>query len=107
MFKEDFIKRLTKLRLEKNVSARDMSLSIGQNAGYINNIECEKALPSMSAFFCICDYLNISPREFFDIETENPEKIDNILKDLKQLSNEQLDTISDLIKGLCANRNIK
>ena len=39
MEKEDFIKRLTELRINKGVSARDMSLSIGQSAGYINNIE--------------------------------------------------------------------
>lgn len=32
MEKEDFIKRLTELRINKGVSARDMSLSIGQSA---------------------------------------------------------------------------
>ena len=39
MEREDFIRRLVQLRMQKNVSARDMSLSIGQSAGYINNIE--------------------------------------------------------------------
>ena len=53
---EWFAGRVTELRLQKGVSARDMSLSIGQNAGYINTIESGKALPSMSAFFFICDY---------------------------------------------------
>ena len=59
---DDFFKlRLSQLRTQKGVSARDMSLSLGQNPGYINNIETGKALPSMSAFFYICEYLNISP----------------------------------------------
>ena len=34
-----FAKRLAQLRNQKGVSARDMSLSLGQGAGYINNIE--------------------------------------------------------------------
>ncbi len=42
----------------KRVSARDMSLSIGQNAGYINTIESGKAFPSMTVFFYICEYLD-------------------------------------------------
>ena len=46
MEKEDFAKRLTELRINKGVSARDMSLSIGQSAGYINNIENGVNLPS-------------------------------------------------------------
>ena len=49
MYEEEFPIRLAQLRTKKGVSARDMSLSIGQNAGYINNIECGKALPSMAA----------------------------------------------------------
>ena len=35
MEKETFIKRLVELRMGKGVSARDMSLSLGQSAGYI------------------------------------------------------------------------
>ena len=38
MTEKDFSLRLAKLREEKGVSARDMSLSMGQNPGYINNI---------------------------------------------------------------------
>ena len=51
MYEEQFPLRLAQLRVLKGVSARDMSLSLGQNAGYINNIESGKALPSMSNFF--------------------------------------------------------
>lgn len=43
MDKSFFATRLTTLREKKGVSARDMSLSIGQNPGYINNIESGKA----------------------------------------------------------------
>ena len=51
MYEEElFAKRLEQLRLEKNVSAREMSLSLGQNPSYINRIESGKALPSLSLF---------------------------------------------------------
>ena len=38
---KEFSQRLSELRINKDVSARDMSLSIGQNHGYINNIEMQ------------------------------------------------------------------
>lgn len=67
---EDFLAtRLTQLRIQKGVSAREMSLSLGQAPNYINTIENRKSLPSMQAFFFICEYLNITPQEFFDRAT--------------------------------------
>ena len=44
MDKEAFAIRLSLLRTKMNISARDMSLSLGQNPGYINSIESGKAL---------------------------------------------------------------
>jgi len=100
MYDEDFQARLSKLRNEKGVSARDMSLSIGQNPGYIHNIENGKALPSMSVFFFICDYLGISPSEFFDIDNSNPGKLKPIIEKMKKLDDEQLDGIAAIVNGM-------
>lgn len=100
MEKADFIKRLVDLRINKGVSARDMSLSIGQSAGYINNIENGVNLPSMTVFFYICDYLGITPKEFFDTETVNPSKAAELMDAAKSLSNDQLDNLIAIAKGL-------
>ena len=100
MYDEDFQARLSKLRNEKGVSARDMSLSIGQNPGYIHNIENGKALPSMSVFFFICDYLGISPSEFFDTDNSNPGKLKPIIEKMKKLDDEQLDGIAAIVNGM-------
>lgn len=54
MDKQNFSKRLVELRVNKGVSARDMSLSIGKNASYINDVENCKSLPSINVFFHIC-----------------------------------------------------
>ena len=87
----EFIQRLVDLRLKKGVSARDMSLSLGQSAGYINNIENGVNYPSMTVFFYICDYFGISPKDFFDTDTANPPKIHALLAAAQGLSDEQLD----------------
>ncbi len=100
MYIEDFGTRLAQLRNAKNVSARDMSLSIGQNAGYINNIESGKALPSMSGFFYICEYLNISPKDFFDTDMESPEQLQELLHHLKKLNNRQICNLTEIVKDI-------
>ena len=100
MYENEFQTRLAQLREKKGVSARDMSLSIGQNPGYINNIETGKALPSMSGFFYICEYLQLSLKEFFDTNAKNPEKLNELIKDLKKLDDKQLDNIASIVQGL-------
>lgn len=100
MYDEDFSARLAKLRIKKGVSARDMSLSIGQNAGYINNIETGKALPSMASFLYICDYLGISPQEFFDTDSEQPAELRALVDNLKRLDPRQFKNISEIVEGL-------
>ena len=62
MTEKEFSLRLAKLRTQKGVSARDMSLSLGQSPNYINGIENGGSYPSMTMFFYICDYLNITAR---------------------------------------------
>ncbi len=105
MYEDEFSARLSYLRLQKGVSARDMSLSIGQNAGYINNIETGKALPSMSAFFYICEFLNISPKDFFDTESSCPEYLAELVNDLKKIDPEQIQHLSYIVKGLIQNHS--
>ncbi len=100
MDEKEFSLRLARLREKKGVSARDMSLSIGQNAGYINNIENGKSKPSLEGFFFICDYLGISPAEFFDTSSADPSRLGILIKDLKKLNEQQLDTISSLVRDL-------
>lgn len=100
MEEKDFSLRLARLREKKGVSARDMSLSIGQNPGYINNIETGKSMPSLTGIFYICEYLGVTPSEFFDLESTNPGKIDAIVQDMKHLDDAQLDAIAALVKGL-------
>lgn len=98
MDEKDFSLRLAQLREKKGVSARDMSLSIGQNPGYINNIESGKSMPSLTGIFYICDYLGITPSELFDLDSKNPQQLNDLITDLKQLTDKQLQTVAALVK---------
>ncbi len=104
MYEENFPQRLSQLRLQKNVSAREMSLSIGQSAGYINSLENQKALPSMSVFFYICDYLEITPSEFFDESIQAPKELKKIMEPLKELNAEQLRHLRYIAEQMAKNK---
>ena len=97
MFEELFHDRLTKLRVSKGVSQREMSLSMGQSEGYITKMESTDALPSMRTFFYICDYLGVAPKEFFDDEIKHPEIIAEIVERLNRLDSDQLLNILQMI----------
>lgn len=100
MDKETFIKRLIELRMNMGVSARDMSLSLGQSQSYINNIENGINLPSMTVFFYICEYLDVTPKEFFDTSVKVPSKETELLNAVKGLDCKQMDNLIALAKGL-------
>ena len=102
--KKLFCERLAALRMKKGVSARDMSLSIGQSANYINKIENKKALPSMSIFFNICEYLEISPKEFFDQDKPNPLRLNEVLAEMNRLDDDHLSHMLALARGLQSER---
>lgn len=83
---EKFIaNRITELRVKKSVSEYQMSLDLGKNKSYIQNISSGRSMPSMSQFLEICNYFNITPQQFFDEELHNLplyQKADDLLKQL-------------------------
>ena len=98
MYEEFTQERISRLRLQKDVSARDMSLSLGQNGSYINQIENKKALPSLQGLFYICEYFGITPQEFFDEKTAYPAQMAELIDDLKKLDSGMLACTASLVK---------
>lgn len=95
-----FAERLAQLRMEKGVSARDMSLSLGQSESYINKIENRRTLPSMTGFFYICEYLEVKPEEFFCEASASPVKTREFMQGLERLSPKQREHVLQIIKDL-------
>ena len=58
----------------------------------------------MSVFIYICDYLSITPKEFFDTENNDPEKSAELYDVAKHLDSEQLEHLIAIAKGLRQHR---
>jgi len=80
-----FSERLAFLRSKKGASAREMSLALGLAHSFIHNCEDGRNFPTMLNFFYICDYLGITPKDFFDYTQENPSMDNEILSEIKKL----------------------
>ena len=90
--------RITELRLLKNVSEYQMSLDLGHSKSYIQGISSGKALPSMSEFITICEYLGITPRDFFDDGTSNPMLMQKLLDKSKSLRDSDIELLLNIIE---------
>ena len=97
---EDIRNRLTQLRMKKGVSEYQMSLDLGHSKSYIQGISSGRALPSMSEFLVICDYLAISPKDFFDMDTQNPVLIQEITEMMRTLSDEDLQLLLAVVRRM-------
>lgn len=74
MTERDFSLRLSRLREEKGVSARDMSLSMGQNPGYINNIESGKQCHRFQASFTFVNILESRQKTSLILKQITPQR---------------------------------
>ena len=77
-----------------------MSLDLGHSKSYIQSISSGKALPSMSEFLYICEYLDITPKEFFDVNDTETIKLHQLFISAKELNNEDLDVLIYLANHL-------
>jgi transcriptional regulator with XRE-family HTH domain len=57
-----------------------MSYALGHNRNYINSIELQRHLPSLAEFFEICNFLHVSPGEFFSPQEDEECTFDTALK---------------------------
>ena len=45
---------------------------MGHSKSYTQSISSGRALPSLSEFLYMCEYLGVTPKDFFDEEIEEP-----------------------------------
>lgn len=99
MVHDDFIrKRITQLRIKKGVSEYRMSLDLGHSRTYIQNIVNGRSMPSTGELMYICEYFGIKPKDFFDDGVENPVLVQKTLNNIKDMSDEDLTLLNDLIE---------
>ena len=101
MLDAEFIReRITQLRMKKGISEYQMSYDLGHSRGYVYNISSGKALPPMKEFLSICDYFNITPQQFFDENSDNPDLIQKAIKGMRQLNEKDMLMLLGLINRL-------
>lgn len=101
MVNETFIRdRITELRTKKGISEYKMSLDLGHSRSYMQGISSGRALPSMTEFLYICDYLGTNPHDFFDESVSNPALIQSINEKIKLLPEDDLFALLGIINRL-------
>lgn len=92
--------RISQLRIKKGVSEYKMSLDLGHSKSYVQSISSGKALPSLSEFLYICEYLGVTPKEFFDMEAEEPQMIHRLMETTKKLSGKDIEILLSVAERL-------
>ena len=97
----DFVRdRISELRVKKNISEYKMSMDLGHSKSYIQGISSGRALPSLGEFLYICEYLGVTPKEFFDEETEDPQLVTKLYELSKNLNESDLNILINTAQRL-------
>ncbi len=100
MYEEFTRQRISQLRVQKGISEYKLSLDLGHSKGYIQSISSGRALPSMSEFINICEYFDITPYEFFNIETTDIIRLKELVYLVNSMSKEDISLIIQIAKRL-------
>lgn len=97
----DFVReRMTQLRLEKNVSERQMSLDLGHSPSYINGIILGKKTPSLTEMFFICEYFGLDTADFFNTKIEISILKQSIIHEVCTKDDKDLLVVSEILRYL-------
>ncbi|MCI9009918.1 MAG: helix-turn-helix transcriptional regulator [Clostridia bacterium] len=96
---KNYIKdRYAKIRLAHDISARKLSMELGQSTEYINQIENGRCLPSVEGLLNFCDYFQISVGEFFEERFQYPVQYSKIIEELNRMDEQTVGKIYELLK---------
>ena len=101
MVDQKFIsERMTALRIKKGVSEFRMSYDMGHSSSYINTIALGKAMPSMGEFLYMCDYLGVTPAEFFTEDVSDPIAFNELTEESKKPSRRDFEMVLEFMRRL-------
>lgn len=102
---EQFIRnRIAFLRIQKGISEYRMSLDLGHSKSYIQSISSGKALPSLSEFLYICEYLGVTPRDFFDVEVTEPILVNELHALIRGMGKDDLLALTAVAKRMLSHQ---
>ena len=92
--------RISVLRIKKNVSEYRMSTDLGHSKSYMQSISSGRAMPSLSEFLYICEYLGVTPKEFFDEDIGEPQLVQKLYRLTRNLSEADLNALISMAERL-------
>ena len=92
--------RISELRTKKGVSEYKMSTDLGHSKTYIQSISSGRALPSMGEFLYICEYLGVTPKEFFDTENAEPQLVEKLSRLVQKLPTDDIEALINMAERL-------
>ena len=104
MLNEFIAKRIANLRLSKGLSARKLSLELGQGENYIAHIENRQSNISIENLEAVCEYFQISLSDFFDTNTEYPLQYKELIEELNKLDSIELAKVIEMVKLITSNK---
>lgn len=91
--------RITRLRMEHNISEYQLSLDLGFSKGYIQAISSGNILPSLGSLYKICEYFEITPAQFFSGKTNDTRLFEDLTSTIREMSIEEQYTLYHFLKG--------
>ncbi|MBQ3084523.1 MAG: helix-turn-helix transcriptional regulator [Clostridia bacterium] len=92
--------RISVLRTKKNVSEYRMSTDLGHSKSYMQSISSGRSVPSLGEFLYICEYLGVTPKEFFDEEIKEPQLAQRLYRLTCNMSKEDLEVLINTAERL-------
>jgi transcriptional regulator with XRE-family HTH domain len=85
--------RISVLRTKKNVSEYRMSTDLGHSKSYMQSISSGRSMPSLGEFLYICEYLGVTPKEFFDEDMKEPQLVQRLCELTRNMSEADLNVL--------------
>ena len=99
----DFVRRrITELRIKRDISEYQLSYDLGHSKNYIHNIVTGYSQPSVKELLYLIDALGVTPRDFFDeeIEFQNPQLAKQVMDGIREMPDKDLEAVLLLINRL-------
>lgn len=96
----EVINRVGYFRNNAHLSARETSLMLGYSEQFMKRIENKSVELKVSTLLELCDIFQITPQDFFYLGTHYNAQDKNVLDMFNALSNDNKQTIIDLMKKL-------
>ncbi|MBF8984107.1 helix-turn-helix transcriptional regulator [Lutibacter sp. B2] len=96
----DVGKRVKKLRKEFNISSNELTKKTGISQPVLSKLENNQRKADVAIIETICAALNISLKDFFDVQNETNSTLLKLTSHAKKLNPDQLEKLAEFIESI-------